>query len=350
MAVRQNRGAAAGAPPALTSAQRDLLRRTVGATLTTEEFEQLVAIADRTGLDPLRRQLSAVVRDPSGPGRSVLFITTIDGLRSLAARDGDYRPMETAPKIVISRRRRDALTNPSGLVRAEVTLWKQSGRRWHAVGGEAWWDEFAPLPSTDARGAGARLPDSWEKMGRLMLAKCAEAQALRRGWPERLSGLYASEEGDRARLASRVTGAEFAPATSRPNVADQGDALDPGTHSPQGAGGAGHGDGALSGAAFWLCMEGGPERVALLDLLDRIEHHLDGLSDVRSVQTFVTSNRTTWGALWLRDECLAFAVKAAIDHRITALGGVARAPSRHEAREGRISEQGDEASSQEGAS
>jgi hypothetical protein len=33
-------------------------------------------------------------------------------------------------------------------------------------------------------------------MGALMLKKCAEAQALRRGWPDDLSGVYTQEEMD----------------------------------------------------------------------------------------------------------------------------------------------------------
>src|SRR3546814_17853676 len=35
-------------------------------------------------------------------------------------------------------------------------------------------------------------------MGRVMIAKCAEAQALRKGWQEDLSGVYAPEEMARA--------------------------------------------------------------------------------------------------------------------------------------------------------
>lgn len=36
-------------------------------------------------------------------------------------------------------------------------------------------------------------------MPRVMLAKCAEAQAIRRAWPEDLSAIYADEELDRAK-------------------------------------------------------------------------------------------------------------------------------------------------------
>lgn len=40
----------------------------------------------------------------------------------------------------------------------------------------------------------------WPDMPFLMLAKCAEAQALRKGWPEDLANAYVSEETARANL------------------------------------------------------------------------------------------------------------------------------------------------------
>ncbi len=41
-------------------------------------------------------------------------------------------------------------------------------------------------------------------MGRVMIAKCAEAQALRRGWPDVLSGLYGEEELHAVKLADQT--------------------------------------------------------------------------------------------------------------------------------------------------
>ena len=40
----------------------------------------------------------------------------------------------------------------------------------------------------------------WGDMPFLMLAKCAEAQAIRKGWPEDLSNIFVSEEIEQAAL------------------------------------------------------------------------------------------------------------------------------------------------------
>jgi hypothetical protein len=108
---------------------------------------------------------------------------------------------------------------------------------WKSVEEEALWESFAPIVHSDDPNAyhwvetdktypathkkagqtimarqlrpGARAAvterldpkkDGWRKMPDVMLKKCAEAAALRRGWPEDLSGLYVEEELDRSQV------------------------------------------------------------------------------------------------------------------------------------------------------
>jgi phage recombination protein Bet len=187
----------------LTPAQLQLVQRTYAKDCTPDEFSLFVAVAQRAGLDPFRRQITAVVHNKHNPDkRQLTIITTIDGFRAIAARQGDYRPMDAPPVIELD----DTLksdTNPLGLIRAEVRVWKRFGDQWHAIVGEAYWDEFAATRDEWIHGSktGRRiLNDTWANMPRLMLAKTAEAQALRRGWPDDIAGLHAEEEMDRLRV------------------------------------------------------------------------------------------------------------------------------------------------------
>lgn len=185
--------------------QLDLIRKTVAAGCEPDEFNLFIEIARRAGLDPFRKQLYAIVYG-KGEKRKMAIVTGIDGYRAIAARCGDYRPAEDAPTIETDATLRSPL-NPAGIVSATVKCWKQSrDGQWHAVAGTSYWDETAPLKEIweDNRPSGKFRIDptsNWFKMPRLMLAKCAEAQALRRGWPEDLSGIYSEEEFDRARAA-----------------------------------------------------------------------------------------------------------------------------------------------------
>ena len=196
-----------------STAQLKLIRRSVARACTDAEFDEFIAVATQCGLDPLRRQITPLVLSAEDYARRRLVCwATIDGLRVIAARQGDYRPMESAPVIERDDARVHADTNPLGIARAEVRAWKASEGVWHPVAGEAWWDEYAPLHeewSPDEAGrrtpTGSRqLEPTWRRMGRVMIAKCAEAQALRRGWPDLISGLYGEEELHSLRLAEQT--------------------------------------------------------------------------------------------------------------------------------------------------
>jgi phage recombination protein Bet len=193
----------------LTDSQVRIIRLTLARACTDAEFDYFIAVAERTGLDPLRRQISAIVLNSADPSkRTMTPLATIDGLRAIAARSGDYRPMEDAPLLEIDSERKDESCNPLGLVRAEVKVWRRFGEVWFPITGEAWWDEYVAIAEQVNGEAGDRdksrrvsqLASNWRRMGRVLLAKCAEAQALRRGWPEDLSGLYGEEELQRAEL------------------------------------------------------------------------------------------------------------------------------------------------------
>lgn len=188
-----------------------LIRRTVAADTNDDEFNLFVNMARSLGLDPLRRQIYAFVFNKSDPvKRRMSIIVSIDGFRSIAESTGNYRPDEDEPAFEIDASLKGPL-NPHGLIKVMVRVWKYSHGEWHRVTGVAYWEEYAPIKDEWAHddAAGKRKPtgkktldDSgqWAKMPRVMLAKCAEAQALRKAWPDNFANVYESSEIDRDKV------------------------------------------------------------------------------------------------------------------------------------------------------
>ena len=184
-----------------SNSQIALIQRTLGKDLSPDEFNVFIEMSRRFGLSPMQRQIYAVVYNANKPDkRKVSYITSIDGYRAIAARSNDYKPDPEAPRIVCDEKLKST-TNPEGIEYAEVSVCRYIHGDWHAFPARAYWSEFAPLKTvwkdrkpTDQKQLGGK----WGDMPRIMISKCAEAQALRKGWPEDLSSLYAQDEMDQA--------------------------------------------------------------------------------------------------------------------------------------------------------
>lgn len=208
----------------LTPAQIDLVRRTVAADcdpakydavelqrMARAEFDLFMEACRQYRLDPFRKQIIPLVFSKmKADKRRMSIVVTRDGLRVIAQRCGDYRPASKPASMTYDADLKDPKTNPKGIVSCVVYLWKRDpSGEWYEVVGEVDWDEFAPLkeewaPGSDGRRAptgNMQLEGNWLKMPKVMITKCAEAQALRAGWPDQFSGLYVDEEMDRARAA-----------------------------------------------------------------------------------------------------------------------------------------------------
>jgi len=193
-----------------TSRQLDTIKRTVAADTNESEFDLFIEYAKSKRLDPFSKQIIAVVYSKDNPEkRKMTIIVTQDGQRVLASRCRDYRPAEAEPEFVYKPDLKSS-TNPLGIEKVTVTLFKQDGAGiWHPIKGWAYWDEYAPAKEEWARDPsdGKRKPTgkmtlegNWAKMPRVMLAKCANMVALRSGWPETFAGAYAEEEMDRVKV------------------------------------------------------------------------------------------------------------------------------------------------------
>src|SRR5262249_17891197 len=225
--------------------QIDVIKRTVAKDTNADEFDLFIEYCKVKGLDPFSKQAIAVVFNKGNADRRQMTIIRGEGgLRALAARCGDYRPEEAEPLYTHNEALKGP-TNPLGIEKCTVTLWKQDPKsdKWHPVNGTAYWDEYVPIV-TDSRAfewfetgefwkdkqgndtnrpkrrkqlkANINLADfqkiddsgQWARMGRNQIAKCARMQALRGGWPALFSGVYAQEEFDRA-IAADLTASEM---------------------------------------------------------------------------------------------------------------------------------------------
>lgn len=191
-----------------SSPQLQIIKQTVAADTNQQEFDLFMEACKSYGLDPFRRQIHAVVYNKDKPQkRKMTIIVSRDGTRVIAQRCGDYRPAST-PTVYDYDEKLVGPLNPKGIVTATVTLHKQDkSGAWYPVIGQADWDEFAPVKEAWGENANGKWAPTgemtldtsgqWAKMPKVMIAKCAESQALRAGWPEQFGNIYSEEEMDR---------------------------------------------------------------------------------------------------------------------------------------------------------
>lgn len=291
--------------------QIDLIRRTVAADCNQTEFDLFFEVARRVGLDPFRKQIYAIVYSKdSADKRKMSIITGIDGFRSVADRSGKYRPDENEPQIFYSEDLKDPVTNPLGIERAVVTVHKFGpDGQWYPLKGVAYWSEFAPVKEVWAydeklkkrQPTGAlELPEgNWRKMPRVMIVKCAEAQAIRKGWPEDLSGIYAPEEMERASVDATASElAEAAATEDRLKLIGGKDAI--------------------------MCMwaPGKPlEAVPIGEFADRCIEFIHSAPDAQTIKAWSETNRASLRDFWARSKSDALGVNAFMEKRVQELAG-----------------------------
>jgi phage recombination protein Bet len=186
IALRAPATQGADAPLTYSAAQLQLLKDTIAKGSSDLEFEIFIEVAKAKRLDPLKKQIHFVKRWDSELGRYVWTPQTgIDGYRLIADRTGSYAPG--------SETRYD-YDKDGKLVSATAFVKKWVRGEWHPISATAFYDEYVQFKKDGS-------PTSmWRQRPRLMLAKCAEALALRKAFPDELSGLYTHEEMAQAQI------------------------------------------------------------------------------------------------------------------------------------------------------
>lgn len=164
--------------------QIDILKNSICKGVSNEEFEVFLMACTKTQLDPFMKQIYAVKRKSKKPdgtwGETMTIQTGIDGYRLIAERTGCYAP---GPEPTYTHDAEGRLESATAYIKKQT----RDGT-WHTISASAYLDEYQ-----QKKGDGAPM-GMWVNMPRTMLAKCAEAQALRKAFPAEMSGIYTKEE------------------------------------------------------------------------------------------------------------------------------------------------------------
>lgn len=162
----------------LTPKHLDLIKTQIAKDATPAELELFLMMAYRTRLDPLMRQLYFIKY-----GNNVSYVTSIDGYRIIAHRTGDFAGVDfpifeydTSKKVT----------------HASITVYKM------VQGVKCGFS--AKVKFTEYNSG----KNQWAKMPETMIAKVAEAHALRKAFPNDLSGIYTQDEMDQAENKAQV--------------------------------------------------------------------------------------------------------------------------------------------------
>lgn len=171
----------------ISTGAMEVLRKQIAPGLSESELELFLAQAERTGLDPLAGHIIAQKRwDATLEREQLVFYIKIDGLRLIAERTGKYAGQLGPFWCGEDGEWKDVWLSDEPPAAAKVGVLRSDFKE--PIWGVARFSSYAQFKKD------GKLNRSWAKMPDIMLAKCAEALALRRAFPAQTAGLYLPEE------------------------------------------------------------------------------------------------------------------------------------------------------------
>jgi phage recombination protein Bet len=192
-------------PVVITPDQVALIKATLAPDATNDELELFFYDCRRRGVHPMDKLIHFTKRQGK-----YTPVTSIDFFRSRAGATREHMGTDDA-----------VFTGQPGDLdfAATVTVYRQVQMERCAFTATARFTEFAPPPPNNFM---------WQRMPHNQLAKCAEAQALRKGFPLELEGLHIVEEmapADGAGPAKTVQRASEKKPMATPTVAPTGGSI-----------------------------------------------------------------------------------------------------------------------------
>ncbi len=169
----------------------ELAQNTICRGSTKEEFALFLYQCKRTGLDPFVRQIYSIRRKQYNSQtrnyeEAQVTQISIDGFRLIAQRSAEYEGQVGPQWCGENGEWLDVWLSDTPPAAARVGVWRKGFRE--PVWGVCLYKSYV---QTNSQG---QAVSRWKTDPAGMLAKCAESAALRKAFPQELSGLYSTEE------------------------------------------------------------------------------------------------------------------------------------------------------------